>query len=322
MCKPVKIIALCLALFVIPGCSATRPSAAPSDRANQLTPESSRPPVHLNYIYLALDAQTVDAINESQFVRDNFCLFGQSTAAAGRPKTWSATYLLGQTTCLELFAPPTSQGGAEGNAGVCFSTANTGDIDIIYDKLRTSLGPNIKRGSTTFNTGAAQVPWFRYVSSHLTQQTPPLLTWVTEHDPSFHKAIGYKSSRRAALLSGIELPARPQKPHPQRLFRDITGVTLSLTQAEFEQLAAELSAYGYVRKKAGGLTVFSGPAIEIRAAVSEDPEYRIRSLSCSLTRRPDAPAQLNFGDKATLTLTEDATAIWTFGPKQNQFARN
>ena len=103
------------------------------------------------------------------------------------------------------------------------------------------------------------------------------------------------------------------------LFRKIISVTLDLTQSEFEHLDAELSTYGYLRKEQHGLTVFTSPDIEIQAAVFPNPQYRIRTIRCSLAGRPDKPIKMDFGNKATLTLTPNATAIWTFGRCQTSF---
>ncbi len=314
MCRYLAISVALLALSLLIGCSSTQPCPAPSAHAQPDLPlqDTTAPSVRLNYVYLTLDAETLDAINQSPFIRDRFALFGQSTPEPSTSKTAPTTYLLGQTTCLELSAAPNAQAHTEGNAGICFSTRETGQINVVYENLLAKLGPNVQKGSGTFDTGTEYIPWFRYVTSHSPEQTPHLLTWVTEHDPIFHKAVGPNSDCRLS---------EPQKHHSQKLFRNITSITLDLTQSEFDHLDTELSAYGYARKSRHGLTVFSAPDIEIRAAVSKEPKYRIRNIRCSLSSEPESPAQMNFGNKATLTFTEDAAAIWTFGPRQTHFAR-
>lgn len=314
MSKHLAISVALLALSILIGCSSTQPCPAPSAhrQPDPLPQNTVAPSVRLNYIYLTLDAETLDAINQSQFIRDRFALFGQSTPEPSTSKAAPATYLLGQTTCLELSAAPKAKANTEGYAGICFSTSETGQINVVYENLFAKLGANVQKGASTFDTGTEQIPWFRYVNSHTSTQTPPLLTWVTEHDPTFHKAIGPNSDCRLS---------EPQKQQSQKLFRNITSITLDLTQAEFDHLNAELSAYGYARTSRQGMTVFSAPDIEIHAAVSEQPKYRIRVIRCSLSAQPKSPAQMSFGDKATLTFTEDAAATWTFGPRQTHFAR-
>jgi hypothetical protein len=322
MHKAVRIIVISLVAALLVGCSATRPCPSVSTQASQAVKQPPTASVRLNYLYLTLDAETLEAISESPFMRDQFCRFGESTAAVVRRQGWSATYLLGENTCVELLAPGGPEENIEGNGGICFSTAKTGNINVIYDNLRNRLGPDVRKGIRTFNTGEKNVPWFSYVSSHGGRETPPLLTWVTEQDASFRDALGYRSSHRT-ITPGVEATAAQDKTESdKRLLRDITGVTLVLTQAELDRLAPELSAYGYTRGQAGELTVFSGPEFEVRVAISGDPKYRIRSLSCSLTGGPNVPAQIEFGGKATLTLTENAAATWTFGPKPQQLARN
>jgi len=322
MHKASRIIVISLVAALLAGCSATRPCPSVSMQANQAVKQPPAASVRLNYLYLTLDAETLEAISESAFMRDRFCRFGQSTATVVRRQGWSATYLLGENTCVELLAPGGPEANIEGNGGICFSTVNMGDINVIYDNLRNCLGPDVQKGIRTFNTGEKNVPWFSYVSPHGDKETPPLLTWVTEQDASFRDALGYRSSHRATP-PGVEAAApQDQTESDKRLLRDITGVTLVLTQAELDRLAAELSAYGYVNRQAGGLTIFSGPEFEVRVAISDNPEYRIRSLSCALTGEPNVPSKIEFGGKATLTLTENPTATWTFGPKPQQLARN
>jgi len=322
MYKAVRIIVISLVAALLVGCSATRPCPSASVQANQAVKQPPTASVRLNYLYLTLDAETLEAISESAFMRDEFCRFGQSTATVVRRQGWSATYLLGENTCVELLAPGGPEANVEGNGGICFSTVNAGDINFIYDNLRNRLGPDVRKGIRTFDTGEKNVPWFSYVSSHGGRETPPLLTWVTEQDASFRDALGYRSSHRATP-PGVEVAAPQDKTESdKRLLRDITGVTLVLTEAELDRLAAELSAYGYVNRQSGDLTIFSGPEFEVRVAISDNPQYRIRSLSCALTGEPNVPSQIEFGGKATLTLTENAAAIWTFGPKPQQLARN
>ena len=323
MCRNVGMISIVLVLSFMAGCSLTRtqPVASPPTEGALLAQTTDHPAVYLNYVRLTLDSETFAAISKSKFVRDEFCLIGQSAPSSTGGENSFATYLLGQISCLELLAPASPEAGSEGNSGICFSTTRPGDIETIYDNLRAELGYMVRKGSRSFDTGSGKVPWFRYVTFDSEKQTPPLVTWVTEHDPMFHKVMGPNTTCRLAALPGTSSPVGPQEPQAERLFRNITGVTLSLTQAEFDKLGAELSAYGYVRKKRRGVTVFSGPGVEVRATVSEDPKYRIRGLRCSLTAEVVRPTQVTFGDKATLTLTEDATAIWTFGAQPQRFAR-
>ena len=322
MHKAVRTIVISLVAALLGGCSATKPCPSVSVQANQAVKQPPTASVRLNYLYLTLDAETLEAISESPFMRDQFCRFGESTATVVRRQGWSATYLLGENTCVELLAPGGPEANVEGNGGICFSTVNTGDINVIYDNLRNRLGPDVRKGTRTFNTGEKNVPWFSYVSSG-GRETPPLLTWVTEQDASFRDALGYRSSHRA-ITPGVEAAATAQgeAESDKRLLRDITGVTLVLTEAELNRLAAELSAYGYTRGQAGELTVFSGPEFEVRVAISDNPEYRIRSLRCSLTGELNVASQIEFGGKATLALTENAAATWTFGAKPQQLARN
>ena len=322
MCRHLAIIVVSLVLPLLTGCSSTKTCAIPGVQTRPSTQNSATPSVHLNHVYLTLDAETFAAINESSFMRDRFCLFGHSIPEPSASNAVPTTYLIGQNTCLELLAAANTRAETEGNAGVCFSTRQAGDIDIVYDNLCTALGPDIQNGYVTFNTGARRIPWLRYVSSHRVKQTPPLLTWVVEYDAKFHKAVGFSSGRHLAKLRQTDLPTPPQKQYPQKLLRNIESVTLAVTQPEFNHLSTELAAFGYVRKEQKGLTVFSGPGVEIRAVVAPDPQYRIRSLQCSLTSKAKTPTQKTFGDKATLTLTEDAAAIWTFGPHQEHYARN
>ena len=322
MCRLFIITVVSLVLFLLAGCSSTEPAAVqsmaiePSVAPPAEDCDCTKSSVRLNYVYLTVDAETLDAINESAFIRDHFALFGHSSAEPFASDTAPATYLLGRSTCIELTVASKAQAYAEGNAGICFSTREEGQINSIYGQLRSKLGPNVQRGYSAFNTGAERVPWLRYVSSHSPWQSPALLTWVTEHDPIFHRAVGPNSKCRiteSAMASHAE--------DGEKLFRDITAVTLDLTQSEFDHLAAELSAYGCSKKERKGLTVFSSPDMEIRAAVASDPKYRIRSIRCSLSGALESPAYMMFGDKASLTFTADGTAIWKFGPHERHFAR-
>jgi len=323
MCKPKAIASLCMALCLAGGCSSTKSSqpAAPAG-AESLAQDYPAPLVGLNYVYLTLDAETIDSINQSLFIRDHFCRFGQSIPDPHGAGPTSSTYLLGKSTCIELTPTASHQAETEGNSGMCFSTKRTGDIDIIYENLRAKPGLDVRRGTAKFYNGSERIPWLRSVSSHSPRQTPPLLTWVTEHDPAFFKALRPESKSRRDKRKQTYSSNGPDEQNARKLFRNITSVTLALTQGEFDQFGAELLAYGYSETRQKGQTVFSGPGIEIRTEICPDPRYRIRALSCSLNGQSEAPTRMTFGDKAALTIKEDATATWTFGPGQRRFARN
>ncbi|MBN2136841.1 MAG: hypothetical protein JW720_03460 [Sedimentisphaerales bacterium] len=308
----ITVVSAVLALAI--GCSAIAPTANRTSRTESVVNAETTPHASLNYVYLVLDPQTIDAINDSAFIRSSFCRFGYSAAASTAA---SAAYLLGRDTCIEMLAAAETLTTTEGNAGVCFVTEEHGDIDVIYDNLRTKLGADVKRGSSIFNTGSANVRRFRFVSSHPINQTPPLLTWVTEPDAAFSRTVGFTTARIPANAA-----ARQENQYPQPMFKNITSITLDLRQHEFDHLKTLLAAYGYAGKTAGNITVFSAPGLEIRAEVSANPKYRIRAIRCSLTRKPASPATMAFGPNASLTITEDAVALWTFGPNRTLYARN
>src|SRR4030042_48035 len=105
MHKAIRIIVISLVAALPAGCSATRPSPSVSMQANQAVKQPPTASVRLNYLYLTLDAETLEAISESPFMRDQFCRFGESTATVVRRQGWSATYLLGENTWVGLLAP-------------------------------------------------------------------------------------------------------------------------------------------------------------------------------------------------------------------------
>jgi len=63
------------------------------------------PQVHFNHVFLVLDSTDIDAINNSDFIKNNFAAFSTRTTTADSGRTWSGPYMYGTDSYFELFGP-------------------------------------------------------------------------------------------------------------------------------------------------------------------------------------------------------------------------
>ncbi len=75
--------------------------------------------------------------------------------------SWTATYLNGKRSHLELFAP--NKVLREGFSGIAFNTRKMGQIDEIEARLEKLLPGKIKRELRILKTDTGMLPWFDYV---------------------------------------------------------------------------------------------------------------------------------------------------------------
>ena len=253
------------------------------------------PLVQLDHVLLVLDAETYDAIGQSEFART---ALGLERAASPVSADTSPVghYLYGRHAYVELFAPHRAVGRAA-SAGIAFHVSETGASAHVVARLRHATGAPVDQGVRTRCTDGAEEPWFQWTRVRHHQPLSTLSTWVMEYadPPSRSARLGTLAAQRSS----------------QHLLHDVSGATIALDATERLPLLRELAAYGFRTTHCTGRHVVEGAGVRLLITPPEDARRGVIAVRFSLRRAPSGARQHAFGSRSVLTLHDDLTATWT-----------
>jgi hypothetical protein len=288
---------LCLICF-IPAYAVSQQQAS---AVNQL------PPVYLNHLYLVLDKQTYDDIGGSDFIRNQFAGFSQSTTVANGGASWTGTYIRGEHTYIELFAPFDSH--KVGDAGIGFGVEQEGGVELIYNRLKSLVGEKAKKNLRIRKIDEKEIPWFYQVSVDYGDGSSGFGDWVMEYHRDFLKTRYPDAkpeedgiTRRQALLRSFK---------HDRYFEDIYEVTVALSDGQANQFVDELRAFGYKVKGHGGKRECAGADIKFVVIPRTSYSVGITKLRLRLLRPKEGQKIYRFGSKSVLKF-DGKQATWSF----------
>jgi hypothetical protein len=243
--------------------------------ALSLSAADPTPPVYLEHVIMRLPVATVAAVRQSSFLKTDFSVFEEKTTQRdGGARSDTRIHLRGQHTYLEIFEP-----GANGPNGASLAAGNV-SFGMWVD-VRTQL-PAIRDrliGETGF---AAQITPVRNSQGDLSYDAVAGLPLETE-----------------AVFSSWALSIYPngntrEKHHvshyaPDRLFHDVTKITVAGTESERAGLLKEFRAYGYQIRKDGEKQVATGPEVTFTLIPAES---RTLTIDLALNREKDGVYQL------------------------------
>jgi hypothetical protein len=272
--------------------------------------------VALNHVYLYVDSATVRAIMNSAFMRDSFSDLRVETNSDAGGRTWNAVYLHGEQTYFELFGPRESS-FPPGFTGIALSVERPGALEGVAARLASVTGMPLYREPTRTVRGADTIPWFKQVSvvyPGYPDSLAEVYSWVIENEPAFFREV-----IRDTAASDDDISRRRylvKRYRPDRLLRDITGITIALSPRRGARLLTELEAHGWtvVRSAPGGTSGrATGPGAEIAVVpVSATRPFGLRELRMSLTRPVAAVRSIQLGPRSRLIMLTNGMARWVF----------
>jgi len=240
-------------------------------------------PVLLNHVFFVVETATYDALVHCEFLRNEFAV-GEERETVRKDGSYKGLYLYGQRTYLE-FLPPGAAGLAAGTSGLGLGLESAGASDELAKRLRASQ-LNVFDASITRALGAESLPWFRMLGVEMSGASLQLFTleydgrflsrWHPELAPS---APGIARcdvlTRYAESLGALE--RRAQVP-----FADVSGVELTLDDAQRERVLNACGTFGYEPEERGEPMLVHAPQFRLMLNRSETQSGVI---DCELTLR-------------------------------------
>jgi hypothetical protein len=142
-------------------------------------PQDQKPEVHLNHAFIVPDAETYDAIRNSDFVKQ-FAVWEERTTKR-KDITYTGFYLYGQHTYFEFLKPDDPK--LVGGSAIAFGVDRTGDLDLLQKRAEAAgMKTEIQTITRAFN--GKDVDWFRSLKRK-DEDGPSIGIWTLEYVPTF-----------------------------------------------------------------------------------------------------------------------------------------
>lgn len=259
------------------------------------------PPVYFNHATIFVAPGVYAALLESGFLRNDFSFFRENTATAqrdGEASSYTAIYVSGQRTYLEFMKEGSDPalGSKLGDVYLNMWIDDRRQLPLLRDLLSakrrdSTLMIRTVRNGQNAPTYDAVVP-----AGGAKDVLGPGVHVATVLKGYYPDGITREKGREGRFL-------------PQRLLQNITGITLTVNDAERNRLVEEFRAYSYRVNIDGGRVTASSPDVTFELVPSKPHAPRILTLEMSLTR-PAGEQRYRFGEGSELR-THGNSARWT-----------
>lgn len=276
------------------------------------------PTAFLDHVVIMLDGQAHGALQESDFLRQEFGRFKVKTANSSLAKTYTSAGLAGVNTLLEFFdvaAPPLP----DLIGALVFSFPVPGSIDIARRRLEERLGCEVpyELVRRTVVEGQEPLPWYHLLRPNFGDKSPFILMLAEGVPEYFSEQLGAQRGEGGEMHRKAYLEAALGESHgPDRLLRDVDEVTVRLNGDRAETLGHCLEALGFVGSEQGDVRVYRGVDATLRVLPAGDLTEGVVAVGAALQRPSRSPRQWSFGESSQLQLGQGHRAQWSFTPPQ------
>jgi|GEM_PF-2033375 len=214
--------------------------------------------VYLNHLLVFVDWDTYRALSASGFLNEHFaCSEERTTHDQATGMSWTGRYYYGRQTYFEFMDPEKTSWAPRD--GLAFGIESEGGSEELARWLKQATEVEVRRYRRNRRYQDQDIPWFWSVEIPRAEDAR-LTSWVMEYDPGFlgrwapdlppgMPGAGAPGIARSRFLTRYR-SAIGDDLH-DRLFRDITSVTVTLPPDEADLLEAELEIFGYAQEEAG-----------------------------------------------------------------------
>jgi hypothetical protein len=283
-----------LAIAVMLG-RAQEPSSGPSATA--------LPPVYFNHVTMYVEPEVYVAITSAAVLNDLAGVNESTTQRDGGKRSYTAFYIRGQKTYLELMKaandPVRSIGRAPaGDLSFCMWIDDRLKLPLLRDGLsaHTHTDPKI-RINKLFEDGR-DIAWYDSVSAtESSDSSTHARTYVMSLYPEY---LRQRYPDLKPEEDGTTRDKRRDRPYvPDRLLHDVTRFTLTVSRREEDQLLKEFDSYGYTLRTDGDKRIVSGPEIEFVLIPSADGPRKL-AITLELNKPKSGEQRYEFGNGAAL----------------------
>jgi hypothetical protein len=267
-----------------------------------------QPHIEFNHLFVTLDKDTVESVSESDLISAHFSV--SKTTVEAKDSSWTALFLRGRRTYLELFEAGGAEDMEKGYSGIAFSTQRLGQVDQMEQRLEELAPQRVERALRVRKDPDGEVPWFHYLQVQ-PSEWKGFSAWLMEVHEDYMASREIEASApglfdRRAYMSALD-------PSETSHLDDIIEVHLRLSSDERADLELLLRGLGFQSSGSLGSTVYTSGQFALNISDSSDPDYRIERVVCTTAQPLTEAHEVHFGDDAALQADGDRM-IWLFGP--------
>lgn len=264
--------------------------------------------VGLNHFYVVLDEETFAAVRDSEWLKTQFASVDTGLPKFSPPQADSQRlYIRGKTTYVELLGPRNPFNERIGKIGLALGVDALPLLDAVRDAWSASLGTTADRYNVEWKKSTPARPWYEVIQHRSTSDNPDLVLWASAYRPEFlawlypHRSAPDNRGSRPDFLAPLF--------RPERLFQDVTALTIAVPEELRQQIARQLQAVGYRRAEQGERLELHAAGWTLTLLASNARRQGLLSMTVATNREGGADVVLGPGSKIEFG---PRSALWRF----------
>lgn len=264
--------------------------------------------IGLNHVYVVLDEETFAAVRDSELLMREFAAVDTGLPKFGPPQADSQRlYIRGRTTYVELLGPRNPFNEPIGKIGLALGVDALPLLDEVQAAWSASFGSAADRYKVDWKKTTPSVPWYEVIQHRSTSDNPHLVLWASAYRPEF---LPWLYPQRSAFDNrGSRADFLAPLFRPERLFRDVTGLTIAIPEQLRQQVARQLQAVGYRRSVRGETLELQSSGLTL--TLVEPNAHRQGLLSMAVATNRDGETDFVLGQRSVIKF-DAQSALWSF----------
>jgi hypothetical protein len=247
--------------------------------------------VGLNHVYVVLDEETFGAVRDSEWMKTQFASVDTGLPKFAPPQADSQRlYIRGKTTYVELLGPRNPFNEPVGKVGLALGVDALPLLDTVQGAWRATLGTAADRHNVEWKKATPPLPWYEVVQHRSTSANQNLVLWASAYRPEFlpwlypQRPAQDNRGSRADFLAPLF--------RPERMFQDVTALTIAVPEELRQQIARQLQAVGYRRTGQGEGIELQGAGWMLTLLPSNTHRHGLLSMTVATNREGGADVVL------------------------------
>jgi hypothetical protein len=200
------------------------------------------PQVQFNHFYLVMDSSTISAIQNSDFMKNEFAATITRTTRADSAEVYTGTYLEGVDNYFEIL-DSSGAGEPSGNAGVGFSVDGIGEIGALDSALAKQYKTEIYLRKKQYDD--KNIPWYigLGIKNSGFDSLSHISFWVMEYKKEYFDYNSWKHDDKK--LTRIDYLHQYERERKNKILKRFTGITIKATEGEQNFFSRFLLNCGY-----------------------------------------------------------------------------
>jgi hypothetical protein len=274
------------------------------------------PPVYFNHADIVVDPAIYDALAQANFLKDEFSGFREITVQRTSSNGYTFLGVFGRRTYLSIFKPipaasPTDPlNMPKGQTNFNMWVDDRTKLPLVRDSLAKETHTKATVGTAKRLVNGQIINAFDVTRAAFPNQSGvrAATSVISMYADFFHQQHPELKPEQYALTRENDQSSRY---NPERLLNDITSFTLTVNNAECEQLLQAFRAYGFTIRTDRERQIAAGPEITFVLLNTEPDSPRKLAIEMKVNRAKTGEPRYQFGAGSELVFKGE-TATWYF----------